>query len=883
MSSRPDRLLSAVPPFAIFTHDCQSYEQNIPYVLIRSLLRHLFTFDKPENLDSEPQSTASAALLEQIGAEVQNLAAPFVRFTPLLGDVLNVALPETPLTQSLTPEQRYHRLQELLVALLLGVARREPLLLSLENIQWADEPSREVLGRLSRAMHQVPLLLLVNYRPSPPIDQPWKGDASTVLLELSELSQEKSIDMLTALLGGPPPPAILPLLERTQGNPLYIEELMRTLVISGALIRNGGGQWHLARPLDQAAIPSSIQGLIVARLDSLPESRYELVQTASVIGRRFQHHILSRVYDSPSLLDESLHDLIRDEIVLTDSLRYDGDYLFRHAMVCDVAYEAVLYARRRELHLRVATCVEMLHTIKTDETLALLARHYLLAEVWEPAFHYHMAAGKQAQRRYANRDALALFATAIDIVLRIQAADETHSMFEQVIELHERSGDISMLLGETDQAEQSYLNALVLLNQWRKEHGLWRTEQDRRFMLPAPFAEINIRLHRLMASLEEQRSNYDSAFDWLDRGVSWSTDDTRRELARCYLLGTRIYYRQGNFNRSLDWAQRGLALAESLGTTEDQALALRLIGVLWSDLGEFGNSLKALERARVLWDQVHDVNGLNKILNDLGTVYNDMSRLGDAIACYEQSLQISENIADAHAIASTSNNLAVVLVKRGELQRADELYRYSGEQYRRIGSAWGIALTDYNQGEVLLLQQRPAEALELFQSSIAAFERMQARTFLPEVLRLAAEASLALGQADQAHDYAEQSYTLANDLGMTVEAAVALRALGQVALWRQDFPGAQSYLECSRVALEQSDNRYELGRLLLAEARLAHATGQQHIISALRQAADIFTALDAQFDLNMVYTHAMSYGIEPGKLGNLTRPSDGNDGNPPHS
>jgi tetratricopeptide (TPR) repeat protein len=261
-----------------------------------------------------------------------------------------------------------------------------------------------------------------------------------------------------------------------------------------------------------------------------------------------------------------------------------------------------------------------------------------------------------------------------------------------------------------------------------------------------------------------------------------------------------------------------------------------------------------------------------------------MSRLSDAIDCYEQSLQISENIADAHAIASTSNNLAVVLVKRGELQRADELYRYSGEQYRRIGSAWGIALTDYNQGEVLLLQQRPAEALDLFQGSIAAFERMQARTFLPEVLRLAAEASLALGQAEQAHNYAEQSYTQANELGMTVEASVALRALGQVALWRQDFPGAQSYLERSRADLEQSDNRYELGRLLLAESRLAHATGQPHVISALRQAVDIFTALDAQFDLDVVYAQAAACGIAPEKIGTSTTTTTDavHDGNPLH-
>jgi tetratricopeptide (TPR) repeat protein len=204
-------------------------------------------------------------------------------------------------------------------------------------------------------------------------------------------------------------------------------------------------------------------------------------------------------------------------------------------------------------------------------------------------------------------------------------------------------------------------------------------------------------------------------------------------------------------------------------------------------------------------------------------------------------------------MARTANNLAVVLVGRDQLDRAAELYAYSSEQFGNIGSVLGVAVTRYNRGEVLLHKNQPTEALPLFSQSLMVLEKIGARNFLPEVLRLAAEASLALAMHDQAEAYAQRSLNLANELGLAVEAAIAQRVLGQIALANKQLDGATELLEVSGASLEKLDNRYELAKTRRWQAALEQARQQhQQAAKLLRQAEQIFRELDAQRDLGLV-------------------------------
>jgi tetratricopeptide (TPR) repeat protein len=520
----------------------------------------------------------------------------------------------------------------------------------------------------------------------------------------------------------------------------------------------------------------------------------------------------------------------------------------------------------------VAQCIENASFGYQDDYLAVVAQHYLYAEEWMIAFYYHKEAGIRAQKRYANHEALDLFGAALEIAPVLQEAMEqnetgsetyTHDLFAsfcpffplriQVAELHERQGYIHALLGESEQAIACYLQALEIINHLAGEYEQWNVSSANLDRFQKSLSCSTVRLHRHIATLEEQQTRYDSATDWLERGMEHIITRSRDELARCYLLGARIAYSQGEIEKAKEWASLGSAVAEYLDNQADQAQALLRLGNLRAEEGEFAESIPVLEQACHLFEQLNMISNLNYALSDLGLTYNDVGRWQDAITCYEQSLQISETIGDRMAIARTSNNLALALLGRGDLQRARELYEYSCEQFRQLGSEQGISLTMLNLGEVLLLQGKPLEAMEYFRESMEIIERTNARLDLPEVLRLVAEAMLNLEDYDQATTYALQSRDIANEQSMATEVAMAERVLGQVALKREDFVTASEYLQRSRTSLEQLEKRYEVGKVLFWQAHLAYARSRlDEMRSLLDQAEEIFRELDAQRDLELV-------------------------------
>ncbi|WP_298820586.1 adenylate/guanylate cyclase domain-containing protein [Chloroflexus sp.] len=815
-----------IPPFTILFGDCQSYEQRTAYAAIRAPLLSALGLD----LRATPDQIAADTL-----ARIQQLAPDFSRFTPLLADALGLPLTETPLTIGLSPQQRHDRLQELLVEIVLATAAREPVLLVLEDCHWADSPSLEVLERLSKAARTRALALIVTYRPEMVSPAPWDNLPGTARIELGELQVSDSQALLAALLGGEPPPEILPLLERTQGNPFFIEELVRALVRDRVLARDVvSGRWQLTRLIDKIELPRSIEGLLIARLDRLDEPRQELVQVASVIGRRFHRPVVEGVYSNPTTLDESIQRLIESELIQADQQERILAYIFRHALLRDVAYEGILYARRRALHARVARRIEEIAANQLEDQYAVLAWHFLQAEEWQQAFHYHAQAAGQVRRRFANHDAVALYTTALNIAPRLTTILPPAQLIEQVADIHEAIGELHLVLGEYDAAEHHFREALQLSLPIGNE----------------PVSERWLRMHRMLASVEERRSRYQAAFDLLTSGMARAHRGLQAETARCYLLGAGIAYRTGDYAHAMEWAKIGYELAVQTGNPIDQARALKIIGNIANDQGDRTQAIDALNRARALYEQATTLSGLCDVLNDLGRVYTQAGRWAETIAVFEQSMAISENIGDVLATARTANNLAVVLVGRNQLERAAELYQRASDLFARLGSRLGVAVTGYNRGEVLLNQGRAGEALALFTIAIADIESINARSFLPEVLRLAALAALALGDLDQARSNANRSLAIAEELGQVDDSAIANRVLGEIALAAGDLAVAEDLFTRSSATLAQLDNRYELGKVRYQQARLALARHDSAAaVTARAEAIAIFTELDAQRDL----------------------------------
>lgn len=829
----------AVPGFRVYAGDCQSYDQHTPYSAIRGPLRRLF------GLPGLPEHGDDLERLQTLcAAQVAHHAPHLARFTPLLGDLFGRAFPETPLTRWLTTAQRHDRLQQLLVALLLGAAAQKPLLLRLDDVHWADPSSQEVLTRLAAAIAQVPLLLLLNYRPDPPIAEAWGEQPTTTRILLPELSSSDSALLLTALLGSQPQPEVVALLERTQGNPLFIEELVRTLIDSAALARSAAGDWQLTSAFEQVLIPQSIEGLLLSRLDRLDEQQHELIQVSSVIGRRFEHLLIASTYNQPELLEQQIGELITADIVVAEQPAdepadqfVDGApapaYLFRHALLRDVAYESILYARRRELHRQVAESIEALHAPNLDEHLALLARHYLLAEAWLPAFDYHHAAGVQAQQRYANRAALALFQTAIELVPQIESLADDPATDDDtdhpdrtllIIEIHERMGDIYLLLGEYDAAQTAYLEALRCI---RTAETAGQASQQ--------LAPLLVRLHHHIASVQERRADYQSAFTWLGHAIEPAATAAPIELGRCFLLAAGIYQRQGQYDYALEWTQRALQVITGQESRNDLAHAYYALGGTYGKLGRTQDAIAAIEQSLRLYEESGNIAGQADAHNNLANVLAvSAGRLQEATTHCQAAFELKEAIGDTHGQAILANNLGDLQRKLGAYDQAMHYFSLALEQFTRLGSDYGVAVLHMNMGATSLRQGAFAATHQQLEQSRRLFEQLGSEEFLPELYRVYAELALAEAQPDTALRWTEESLALAQRLNARTEEGETRRIRRQIwqALGQHDQ--ARAELRLASMIFRDIDNHPALIQCLEELAQMTD--NDEEAIAALTEA-----------------------------------------------
>ncbi|MFL5804433.1 MAG: tetratricopeptide repeat protein [Roseiflexaceae bacterium] len=821
-----------VPSFFPYSAECQSYDQSTPYAVVRELLRQFFHMGLANSQAAEAASVAR---------RVQDLAPNLARFTPLLGDILGMPFEDTPLTAALTPEQRHDRAQELVEALLLAEARRQPLLLILDDIQWGDASSLDMLARLARAATQGALLILLGYRLEPPIAEPWRELAHCTRLEIRELSSTDSAALVQAVLRGAPPSGLEALIEKAQGNPFFIEEVVHGLIDSGVLEQHDGA-WHLTRELDEAAIPGSIEGVITARLDRLEERSREVLQVASVIGRRFPYPVLSAVTPRDDLVarlrwlteadlllaEES--DSSRGAVVAPSAVAAPlPAYLFKHALTRDVAYESILYARRRELHRRVAQQIEQLHPHRLDEQLALLARHYLLAEDWDPAFDYHLRAGRQAQSRHANREAITLYERALQIAdFRLQIRDAQSA----IIELNEQLGIIHALIGEYDAALARYQAAL---DQLQQQPG-------------TPVDEL-VRLHHHIARVYEKRAEFETAFEWIERAMALAGASDSQELARCLLLGAGLHRRQGRYGQSLDWGARALRLAEQFDNLHDQAAAYKLLGGTYRNMGDNTRALDLTIRCIQLYEQTQELAGLADAHNDLANTYYDLGRLSAAHAHYEAGAEIKQAIGDIYGQAMIANNLGDLLRLQDNLDDAIKQYQHSLTIFEQLGSLYATGVLHMNLGATYLLRGDLSKAESHLRRSAELFEQAGAEDFLPELDRYLAELHLRRGDLARARLACEMSLTNAARLAARAEEGATRRTLGQILARAGDHASAWEELEQSLAILREAASPHEIARTLVALAALAPELGRRAAgQAALDEALPILRDVGAQRD-----------------------------------
>jgi len=343
---------------------------------------------------------------EKVNGKVLTLDRSLEDTLPFLFALSGILEGDDPLAQMEAPVKK-RRTLDAVKRILLRESLNQPLMVIFEDLHWIDDETQAFLNLLADSIASAKILLLVNYRPE--YSHQWNSKTYYTQLRLDPLGKESAVEMLSALLGDGEDLTRLKrlIIERTEGNPFFMEETVQVLLDEGALVRNGAP--HLTKPIGELKIPTTVQGILAARIDRLPSDAKDLLQTLSVIGRDFPISLIRAVVPkSDDDLGHMLNDLQLGEFIYEQPAVGDTAYTFKHALTQEVAYNSVLSERRKALHERLGTTLESLHAQDLQDHLLTVAHHYSRSSNTVKAAHFLGLAARESLKRSSLNQAVDL-------------------------------------------------------------------------------------------------------------------------------------------------------------------------------------------------------------------------------------------------------------------------------------------------------------------------------------------------------------------------------------------------------------------------------------------------------------------------------------------
>jgi len=382
---------------------------------------------------------------------------------PLLAALLSLPVGDRHPPLNLTPQKQRERTLQALVAQVQGLAARQPVVMLFEDAQWSDPTSLELFDLIIDRAPALPLLLIITFRPE--FSPPWTGRPHVTSSTLNRLTPRQRTEMIAGVTGGKalPEEIAAQIIDRTDGVPLFVEELTKAVVESG-ILTDTGNRFNAAGPVVPLAIPASLQASLLARLDRLAPAR-EVAQIGAALGRQFSHELLSAVAPMPpAQLDEALGQLVASELVYRRGTPPDAEYTFKHALVQDAAYSTLLRGRRQHLHTRIAVALEERFPGTVESQPELLAHHCTEAGLSARAVRYWQRAGERATQRSAHVEAIAHLTKGLET---LKTLPETPEHTQQALTLYTALGAALMIakgLGAPE-VEHAYIQAHALCQQ----------------------------------------------------------------------------------------------------------------------------------------------------------------------------------------------------------------------------------------------------------------------------------------------------------------------------------------------------------------------------------------------------------------------------------
>lgn len=421
---------------------CISFGENIPYLPAIDILKSAFAVADGDSAEN---------VAEKIALGVSGWSENAKQFVPYIRYLLGVAQPGDKVVD-LDPRERRAGFFDAFRAVVRESAKDARVVIAVEDLHWIDERSDEILRAMVDAIAGLPVLVLLTARPG---YRSSLGDRLHVnRISLTHLKRDDGLRLAEQALGAEGLPSELHQLiaGKAEGNPFYIEEVIRSLVESGA-IRKEGATYAIETSVDRIHIPNTIHEVILARIDRLQPAAKEAMQLASVIGREFTARLLNRISDLEDALSDTLEELKSLELIYESGYLPELSYMFKHALTHDVAYSTLLHERRRHLHRTVASAIELLFEDRLSEHYEALAHHYEAAEEWERALDYLAKSAVKSAHAFANAEAIGFYSRAVDVARRLgrNAQPGLERLLEERAAVHQNRDDFSLAIKDIEE------------------------------------------------------------------------------------------------------------------------------------------------------------------------------------------------------------------------------------------------------------------------------------------------------------------------------------------------------------------------------------------------------------------------------------------------
>ncbi len=802
-----------------------SFGRTIAFHPLIDLLKRNFRIEEDDT---------EGTIVKKIERAVLRLGEDLRPIVPYLRYLLSVD-PADPAVLTMDPQQRRGEIFDALRRLMVRAAEVHPQVMVYEDLHWMDKATEELLVFVADSIPTSRILHIFTYRTG--YVHPFGERTYHTRIALDTLSSQDSVEMARVMLGVESLPDELKALivRKAEGNPFFVEEVVKSLQEVGAL-RRVGDRYVLARRLDEIFVPDTIQDVIMARIDRLEEASKKTLQLASVIGREFTRRLLDRIAEIRERTEEYLRELKAIELIYEKSLFPELAYMFKHALTHEVAYNSLLLQRRKELHKLIGLAIEELYADRLAEQYEMLAYHFSRAEERDKALEYLLKAAEKAARAFAIREAVALYDQALDIARQLGVTDA-----RAVIPIHKAKANLYFVLSDFERSRAEGQRVLALAREIGDQvsegnalagmgfASLWAHDFGQALAYSREAIEVGERVDAkpvvaaghftpgfvfaVTGRLDEAKAEFDRAI-----AISRAAGDTVHEA---FALGFT-----GNLrNWAGDYTEGERLLSDAVRVAREGNLLVPLLWTLWlsgvvrTGKGDYDGAVSMLEEDLALCEKVGDEVMRYRVLNTLGWVWMEMGDLDRATDFNRRGAEGARKRGDPETIANPEINLGDIFMMKGDLTLAGEFldgvyrlvkdpatsewmkWRYSTHLFASLGDLWLV------RGGFTKARQFADECLEIA-------TRTNSRKNLVKGWRLQGEIALARRQWDEADGSLRQALSIAEAIGNPTQLWKTHLALGRfyseakkLELARREYQAARAVIEGIKAGLQHPELR----------------------------------------------------------------------------